>query len=88
VRVSIRSFPSLSQDLLTRADLHLLRDEYRGWSYRELGRRVGVSAALLCRIEKGERRIPPPLAARLIWALCVDGGDAPPREAAPTAPAP
>jgi transcriptional regulator with XRE-family HTH domain len=75
--VPVKSFPSLSQTILPPADLRLLR-VHRRWSLRELARRTGVSAALLFKIEKGERGIPHPLAVRLIHALYM-GTDAPPR---------
>lgn len=70
-----------TQTLFTTDDFRLWRakreaEEPGQWSLKHVGRRVGVSASLLCRIERGERVLEPRLAIRLL-RVCFSRGAAP-----------
>lgn len=48
-------------------ELIKLERSKRGWSYEELGRRIGVSASYIFRLEKGQRQNP---STKVLKALC------------------
>ena len=68
VPLSDRFARSRNQTLISREDVTLLRD-WRGWSMRELGERVGLSESYISRIEAGERPLDAALAIKFARAL-------------------